>query len=67
MEQVQGILPKHSKRILLVSDYVTLLGGIETHVQTIARALRHHGYEVEVFGWNLKKGKWTKAWRLLGL
>lgn len=67
MRQVREILPSGTKRILLASDYTTLLGGIETHVQTIARTLRKHGYEVEIFGWNLPKGRWTKLLRLAGL
>lgn len=67
VRQVQEMLPEGTKRILLASDYTTLLGGIETHIQTIARVLRQHGYEVEVFGWNLPKGRWTKLLRLAGL
>ena len=67
MEQVRSILPKDTKKILLASDYMTLLGGIETHIQTIARALRQCGYEVEIFGWNLAKGRWNKLLRLAGL
>lgn len=67
MKQVRDIFPKDTKKILIASDYTTLLGGIETHVQTIAKTFRQHGYEVEVFGWNLSKGKWTKLLRLLGL
>jgi len=67
IRQVRSILPTDIRRILLASDYTTILGGIETHVQTIARTLRNHGYEVEVFGWNLPKGRWTKILRLAGL
>ena len=67
MRQVQDILPKETKKILLASDYTTLLGGIETHVQTIARTLRKHGYEVELFGWDIGKSKWTRLLRLFGL
>ena len=55
IRQVQDILPSGTKKILLASDYTTLLGGIETHVQTIARALRQQGYEVEIFGWDITK------------
>lgn len=65
IEQIRDILPEDTKKILLVSDYTTLLGGIETHVQTIAKVLRRHGYEVEIFGWEIKKGRWTKVLRLL--
>lgn len=67
VEKVRNMFPKDTKKILLASDYVTILGGIETHVQTIARVLRQHGYEVEIFGWELQKGKWTKFLRLLWL
>ena len=67
MRQVQGVLPENTKKILIASDYTTLLGGIETHVQTIARVLRAHGYEVEIFGWDIPKGRWTKVLRSLGL
>ncbi|MDD5376967.1 MAG: glycosyltransferase [Candidatus Gracilibacteria bacterium] len=67
MRQVREMLPAGTGKILLVSDYTTLLGGIETHVQTIARTLRKHGYEVEIFGWDLPKGKWTRILRLMGL
>lgn len=67
IRQVREILPKDAKKILLASDYMTILGGIETHVQTIARTLRQHGYEVEIFGWSLPKGRWTKILRLAGL
>ncbi len=67
IRQVREMLPSNTKRILLASDYTTLLGGIETHVQTIARTLRQHGYEVEIFGWNLPKGRFSKVLRLVGL
>jgi len=67
IRQVQDILPSGTKKILLASDYTTLLGGIETHVQTIARALRQQGYEVEIFGWNIQKGRFLKLFRLAGL
>ncbi len=67
MRQIQSILPENTKKILIASDYTTLLWGIETHVQTIARVLRAHGYEVEIFGWDIPKGRWTKVLRLLGL
>ena len=67
MRQVRELLPENTKKILLASDYTTLFGGIETHVQTIARTLRQHGYEVEIFGWNLPKGRFSKVFRLGGL
>ena len=67
MEQFQAMIPKDTKKILITTDYITLLGGIETHVQTIAKVLRLQGYEVEIFGWDIPKGSWTKALRVAGL
>jgi hypothetical protein len=34
----------------LVTDYLAPIGGIETHVATIASILREAGHEVETFG-----------------
>lgn len=38
------------KRVLLATDYVAAIGGIETHVMTIAQLLRDAGCSVEIFG-----------------
>lgn len=43
------------KRILLVTDFSGSLGGIETHVQTIATTLFDMGHEVEIFAYPMKK------------
>lgn len=67
LRHVREYVPKDTKKIFLASDYTTSLGGIESHVQTIARTLRQHGYEVEIFGWNVPKGNIGKLLRLLGL
>jgi len=37
------------KRVLLVTDYIAPIGGIETHVMTIAQLLRDAGCSVEMF------------------
>lgn len=55
------------QKILLCSDYLTSLGGIETHVANIGKILTEAGYETETFGWNIPKGKYTQILRLLGL
>jgi len=43
------------KKILLVTDFAGSLGGIETHVQTIATTLFDMGHEVEIFAYPMKK------------
>jgi len=53
MEQVRAFLPERTRKILLVTDYTTTLGGIETHVQNIAALLEQHGYKVQTFGWDV--------------
>lgn len=67
MEQVHGFLPDRTKKILLVTDYTTMLGGIETHVHNTAHLLRQHGYKVEIFWWDVGKWMFSRIYRLLGL
>jgi hypothetical protein len=55
MEQVRSFLPNRTKKILLVTDYTTTLGGIETHIQNITILLEQNGYTVQTFGWDVGK------------
>lgn len=45
--------PPHVRRILLVSDYCSEVGGVETHIRDVLATLRHQGYQVEWFGASL--------------
>lgn len=67
IREVQAFLPEGTKKILLVSDYIAPLGGIETHITDITAALRRHGYEIETFGWHIRKDRFLRIKRLLGL
>jgi glycosyltransferase involved in cell wall biosynthesis len=53
------LIGKH-KKILLVSDFVNKIGGIETYIHDVKALLQDHGYEVKIRWWHLPKGrKWT--------
>ena len=62
---MQGHIGNTPKKILLVTDFSGSLGGIETHVQTIAGTLSHMGHEVEIFARPVKK--WSLKFRLSAL
>ncbi len=54
---------KETKRVLIVSDFINRIGGIETYINDVKALLEQHGYEVElcggkVPGWPL--GKFAK-------
>jgi len=44
------------KKILLVSDFTTRIGGIETYVWDVQGILTKIGYQVELFGMNIPTG-----------
>ena len=53
------------RRVLLVSDYATELYGIETHIYSLKAMLEKNGYEVELYGANVRKNKRNKLVRTL--
>ncbi|MCA9378006.1 hypothetical protein KC711_03830 [Candidatus Peregrinibacteria bacterium] len=48
LSTVKACIPQNTKRILMLMDYTTFIGGAETHVETIRRTLKREGYEVEI-------------------
>ena len=55
------------KKILLVSDYKTVLYGIETHIHWLKNILSKDGYSIDIFGANIKKNKLSQLVRILML
>lgn len=53
------------KKILLVSDFTTRIGGIETYVDDIAQIMREMGYQVQVLGAKIPRGKLGNMIKLL--
>ena len=65
---LKACLPQETKRILMLMDYTTFIGGAETHVETIRRTLKREGYEVEILWWPLEGSWWILTLkRLLGI
>lgn len=63
--QTLSRLPLGSK-VLLVSDFLDHIGGIESYVHNVAMLLRQHGYKVELFGRSF--GGKVPAWlKLFGI
>lgn len=60
-ENIEPIIGKH-KKILLVSDFKSKLGGIETYLYDVAEILNNKWYEVQIFGTNIP---WWKIWSYL--
>ena len=62
---------KNVKKILIVSDFINKIGGIETYINDIKDLLEPHGYKVELCGWKLPSwpiGKLAKyLWIISGL
>ncbi len=49
-ERFFSILPKDARKILLVTDFLSNLGGIETYVRNLEATLREYGFEVQITG-----------------
>jgi hypothetical protein len=41
---------KNVKKILIISDFINKIGGIETYINDIKQLLEPHGYQVELCG-----------------
>lgn len=48
--EVKKILPKGSKKILLINDFKDTIGGTETHIEQIKHLLALNGYQIESLG-----------------
>lgn len=48
--RLRSLLPKETKKILLVTDFVGNIGGIETYVKNLSDTLVSVGYEVRTVG-----------------
>lgn len=55
------------KKIVLVSDFINKIWGIETYIHDVKAILQAKGYEVKLFGSTCPKGKWWKLKKLFGI
>ncbi len=62
---------KEVKKVMIVSDFINRIGGIETYINDVKELLEPHGYEVILCGWTLPSwpiGKIAKyMWIVTGL
>lgn len=58
---------KEVRKILIVSDFINQIWGIETYINDVKKLLEPHGYEVELCGWILPPGPIGKLGKYLGI
>lgn len=55
------------KKIVLVSDFINKIGGIETYLHDVKTLLEKEGYKVKLFGSRCPKGRIGKLKKLFGI
>jgi len=58
---------KNVKKILIVSDFINKVGGIETYINDVKALLEPHGYKVELFGWTVPRWPIGKLAKYFGI
>ena len=58
---------KEVKKILIVSDFINKIWGIETYINDAKELLEQHGYEVELCGWKIPSGPIGTLAKYLGI
>lgn len=58
---------KWVKRVMIVSDFINKVGGIETYINDVKELLEQHGYEVQLCWWTVPSGPIGKIAKYLGI
>ena len=58
---------KHVKKVIIVSDFINRIWGIETYINDVKDLLEQHGYEVELCWWTVPSGPIGKLAKYLGI
>lgn len=67
-EHFKSIFPQQKgKKIVMVSDFINKIGGIETYIHDVKALLEAEGYQVKLFGSKCPKGRLWKLKKLLGI
>ncbi len=67
MVRFHALADKNVKKILIVSDFINRIGGIETYITDVKDMLTQRGYEVELFGIKAPRGILGKLIKYLGI
>ncbi|HKL43720.1 MAG TPA: glycosyltransferase [Candidatus Absconditabacterales bacterium] len=65
-ENAQELIGK-PKRVLMVTDFKSKLGGIETYIYDVKDILIEKGYEVQIYGAKIPKGRLGQMLKYFGL
>lgn len=57
---------KNTEKILIVSDFINKIGGVETYIHDVKELLEPHGYKIELYGRKLPSGILGKLVKYLG-
>ncbi|MFZ2151123.1 MAG: glycosyltransferase [Candidatus Absconditicoccaceae bacterium] len=55
------------KKIIMISDFKTKVGGIETYIHDVKSLLESKGYEIKLYGYNIPKSRISKFIKYFGL
>lgn len=58
---------KGVQKVLIVSDFINKIWGIETYINDAKDLLEQHGYQVELCGWTVPSGPLGKLAKYLGI
>ncbi len=58
---------KNVEKVLIVSDFINKVGGIETYIHDVKELLEMHGYKVELFGGTVPKWPIGQLAKYLGI
>ncbi len=58
---------KEVKKVMIVSDFINKVGGIETYINDVKELLEQHGYEVQLCGWKVPSWPIGKLAKYLGI
>lgn len=66
-EQMTQDIPGKKKKMVMMSDFINKVGGIETYIHDVKSILEEQGWEVKLFGSTCPKGFWGKIKKYFGL
>lgn len=66
-EQLTQDIKGEKKKLVIMSDFINKVGGIETYIHDVKTILQEQGWEVKLFGSTCPKGIWGNIKKYFGL